>query len=83
MEEVKLKVKPIELTFIGNYLPGYKAGGIISNIVNTIDQLCDDFDFWVITKYRDLGDEKAYDNIEINKWSKVGGWECNGLLSIP
>ena len=64
--------KPIILVFIGNYLPGYKAGGILRNIVNTVDHLSDEFEFKIVTRDRDLGDEKPYDNIILDKWQKVG-----------
>ncbi|MHB1921928.1 MAG: glycosyltransferase family 4 protein [Chitinophagaceae bacterium] len=64
--------KPIILTFVCNYLPGFKAGGILRNVVNTIDNLHDDFDFWIVTKDRDLGDDVPYKGIKINEWQKVG-----------
>lgn len=68
----KVCVKPVILTFTGYYLPGYKAGGILRNIVNTIDNMCDEFDFRIITRDRDLGDEKPYPNIKVNEWQRVG-----------
>lgn len=64
--------KPVILTFTGYYLPGYKAGGILRNIVNTIDNMCDEFEFKIITRDRDLGDEKPYPNIKVNEWQSVG-----------
>jgi len=63
--------KPIVLTFIGNYLPGYKAGGILRSLVNTVENLCEDFDFWIISRDRDLGDDKPYDDVKINQWQPV------------
>lgn len=64
--------KPIVLTFIGNYLPGYKAGGILRSMVNAVDNLCDDVAFWIITRDRDLGDDKPYRGIKIDQWQPVG-----------
>ncbi|MEW6088389.1 MAG: glycosyltransferase family 4 protein [bacterium] len=64
--------KPIILTFIGNYLPGYKAGGILRTIANTVDYLCDDFDFRIVTRDRDLGEDIPYACIKPNQWNKVG-----------
>jgi glycosyltransferase involved in cell wall biosynthesis len=64
--------KTIILTFVGNYLPGYKAGGILRTISNTIDYLCDDFEFWIVTRDRDLGDDIPYSGIKINQWQSVG-----------
>lgn len=64
--------KLIILAFIGNYLPGYKAGGILRITVNTVDHLCEEFEFKIITRDRDLGDHKPYPDIKINQWQQVG-----------
>ena len=64
--------KPAILIFIGNYLPGYKAGGILRSVANTVDYLCDDFEFWIVTRDRDLGDDKPYADIKRNHWTQVG-----------
>jgi glycosyltransferase involved in cell wall biosynthesis len=64
--------KPIILAFIGNYLPGYKAGGILRTMVNTVDHLCDEFEFRIVTRDRDLGDDKPYIDIKLNQWQQVG-----------
>ena len=66
-----MKLKPKILLFIGNYLPGYKAGGIIRNIANTTDHLCEYFDYYIVTKDRDLGDTVPYKDVKINSWEKV------------
>ncbi len=67
--------KPVILVFVGNYLPGHKAGGILRTIANTVDHLCDEFEFKVVTRDRDLGDERAYEDVELNTWQKVGNAE--------
>ncbi len=36
------------LVFIPNYLPGYKSGGILRSVVNTVDWLNNDFEFWIV-----------------------------------
>lgn len=64
--------KPIILTFVGNYLPGYKAGGILRSIANTVDHLCDDYEFWIVTRDRDLGEDKPYTGIMLNQWQQIG-----------
>ena len=64
--------KPVILTFIGHYLPGYKSGGILRTIVNTVDHLCDEFEFRIVTRDRDLGDDKPYADIKLNQWQQVG-----------
>lgn len=64
--------KPVILTFIGHYLPGNKAGGILRVIVNTVDHMCDEFEFRMVTRDRDLGDDKPYADIKLNQWQQVG-----------
>ena len=64
--------KPTILTFIGYYLPGNKSGGILRTIINTVDHLCEEFEFMMVTRDRDLRDDKPYDDIKINQWQKVG-----------
>ena len=64
--------KPTILTFIGYYLPGNKSGGILRTIINTVDHLCEEFEFRMVTRDRDLRDDKPYDDIKINQWQKVG-----------
>jgi glycosyltransferase involved in cell wall biosynthesis len=70
--EVQLGGKPVILTFVGHYLPGYKAGGILRVVVNTIDHICDQFEFRIVTRDRDVGDDKPYLNIKLNQWQQVG-----------
>jgi len=64
--------KPVILVFTGRYLPGYKAGGILRNVINTVDFLCDEFEFRIVTRDRDLGDEASYSGIDVDKWQRVG-----------
>lgn len=64
--------KPAILAFVGNYLPGYKAGGILRTVVNTVDHLCDEFEFRIVTRDRDLVDDTPYPDIKINQWQQVG-----------
>jgi glycosyltransferase involved in cell wall biosynthesis len=60
------------LTFVGSYLPGYKAGGPIRTIVNMADSLAGYYLFKIITLDRDLGDKESYSDIKINDWNEVG-----------
>lgn len=64
--------KPIVLIIIGNYLPGFKAGGIIRSVENTINHLHEEFDFRIVTRDRDLGDKEPYGDIKTNQWQQVG-----------
>jgi glycosyltransferase involved in cell wall biosynthesis len=65
--------KPVILTFTGNYLPGYKAGGILRTIVNTVDYLGDEFEFLIVTQDRDLKECTPYPDIVVKQWQPVGG----------
>jgi glycosyltransferase involved in cell wall biosynthesis len=59
------------LIFLMAYTPGYKAGGPLRTIVNLVDHLSDDLEFWIITNDRDLSDTKPYKNIKANQWQPV------------
>jgi glycosyltransferase involved in cell wall biosynthesis len=61
------------LVFILNYLPGYKSGGVLRTIVNTVTWLNDDYEFWIVTRDRDLGSELPYSEVWLNEWQSVEG----------
>lgn len=73
--------KPVVLVVVGNYLPGFKAGGIVRAVVNTIDHLGDEVNFKVITRDRDLGDTAPYPGVRVDAWQMVGGAEVYYLSS--
>jgi glycosyltransferase involved in cell wall biosynthesis len=54
------------------YLPGRKAGGSVSAIVNLIELLGDEFSFYVITGDHDLGEKTAYAGVRTDRWLPVG-----------
>ncbi|QEI07191.1 glycosyltransferase [Pigmentiphaga aceris] len=60
------------LTFVGHYLPGHKSGGQLRTIANMVDTLSDDFEFWIVTRDRDLGDAEPYPGVTRNCWNQVG-----------
>lgn len=60
------------LTFLGYYLPGYKAGGPLRTLANMADHLSEFFEFWIITRDRDQDEPLAYDSVSVNTWQKVG-----------
>ena len=64
--------KPKILILVGYYLPGYKAGGPLRTISNIVDDLGGDFEFWIVTRDRDLGDDVPYTCVSVNKWLAVG-----------
>jgi glycosyltransferase involved in cell wall biosynthesis len=65
-------MKPIVMVFTGRYLPGYKAGGILRNLVNTVENLYEYCDFRIVTRDRDLGDETAYADVPVGQWTRIG-----------
>ncbi|MGG7058146.1 glycosyltransferase family 4 protein [Clostridium tertium] len=67
------------LIFIGSYLPGTKSAGVTTSIKNLIDNLYGDFNFYIITADRDIGDIKQYDNVVIDKWVRYEN--CNIFYS--
>lgn len=56
----------------GQYLPGYKGGGPIQSCANMIENLGDQFEFYVLTADRDFKSEIPYENINVNEWNQVG-----------
>ena len=60
------------LVFIGGYLPGYKYGGALRSLVNLVNLLGDEFEFYIVCADRDLGNTTAYKNIKLNEWNQVG-----------
>src|SRR2546430_2541269 len=48
------------LTLTEHYLPGFRGGGPIRSLANTIEALGDEFEFVVLTRDRDLGQEQPY-----------------------
>lgn len=72
MNEYTKNHKPVILTFVGHYLPGFRAGGILRTIVNTVENLSDEFDFRIVTRDRDLGDHQPYADVVSDKWQAIG-----------
>ena len=68
---LKKNKKPIILIFIANYLPGFKYGGILVTVSNTIDHLNKKFEFKIITRDRDLNSRKPYEGIIYDKRQNV------------
>ena len=60
------------LILIAWYLPGYKAGGPIQTIKNLTDYLGDEYEFYILTGDRDLGDKVPYPGIQYHTWNRIG-----------
>lgn len=64
--------RPRILVFSASYLPGYKGGGPIRSIANLVARLGSEFDFWIVTADRDVGDREPYPGIRPDTWTEVG-----------
>jgi glycosyltransferase involved in cell wall biosynthesis len=64
--------KPVVLTFVNWYLPGFRGGGPTRSIANMVDRLGDEFDFRIVTMDRDVHDSCPYESIAADEWNKVG-----------
>jgi glycosyltransferase involved in cell wall biosynthesis len=64
--------KPVVALLVGHYLPGFKAGGILRTVANTVEILSQDLDFRIITRDRDLHESKPYPGVERDRWCAVG-----------
>lgn len=63
------------LIFCGYYLPGYKAGGPIRSVSNMVSRLGKEFQFYIATSDRDLGDLESYRGIRCGEWIRLGNAE--------
>lgn len=59
------------IIFTNYYLPGFKCGGPIQSVKAITSKLKSDFDFYVFTSDRDLGDSEPYRNLRFNLWTNV------------
>ena len=62
---------PKILIFIDWFLPGYKAGGPISSNANLIDHLCNEYEFYVVTRDTDYCENEPYKNIISDSWNTL------------
>ena len=54
------------------YLPGRKAGGAVTALVNLIELLGEEFRFYVFTRDRDLTETSPYSGVPFDQWVPVG-----------
>jgi glycosyltransferase involved in cell wall biosynthesis len=64
-------VKKKILILMGRYLPGFKDGGPVRTIVNLVDGLHEEFDFYIVANDRDHNDITPYSNIQVGNWNKL------------
>jgi glycosyltransferase involved in cell wall biosynthesis len=70
--------RPVILTFLSTYLPGYKAGGPLRTIYNMTEALSGEYHFKIVTSDRDAGDLVPYPSIR-DSWQNVGKAEVRYL----
>jgi glycosyltransferase involved in cell wall biosynthesis len=63
-----LEHKPVVLTTVPYYLPGFKGGGKLVSVRNLVAGLGSQYRFRVLTADRDLGDAHPYQGIDLNRW---------------
>src|SRR5215475_2345989 len=61
-------VKKKILLFTDWYEPGFKAGGPIQSCRNFVKAMQNDYELYVLTSDRDLGDVQPYEKISVEKW---------------
>jgi glycosyltransferase involved in cell wall biosynthesis len=67
--------KPVVLTTVPYYLPGFKGGGKLVTVRNLVAALSSQFKFKVLTANHDLGDLVPYQGIPANQWVAQGACE--------
>jgi glycosyltransferase involved in cell wall biosynthesis len=60
------------LTLLEYYLPGFKSGGALRTMVNTVGHLADAIDFRIVTADRDVNDDRAFPGVAVDAWNQVG-----------
>jgi glycosyltransferase involved in cell wall biosynthesis len=60
------------LCFTSYYLPGFKSGGPLRSLLHLQEWLRDEHEFWLVTRNRDLGDDRPYERLVTSKWCPVG-----------
>jgi glycosyltransferase involved in cell wall biosynthesis len=66
-------MKPKVLIFCDYYLPGIRGGGGMWTVVNLVNRLTEEYDFYVISRNHDgPRDRTPYSDILNNEWNDVG-----------
>lgn len=65
-------MRPIVLTFVRYYLPGFRAGGPIRTIANMVEELGDEVEFRIVALDRDMGDASPYSGVKYGEWTPLG-----------
>lgn len=55
------------------YLPGFRFGGPLRSLLHLQEWLGDEYEFAVVTRNRDLGETRCYEDVACNTWQQVRG----------
>lgn len=55
------------------YAPGFRAGGPISSVVNMVNALKSEFEFYILTSAYDMGVNDPYTDVILNQWHDQEG----------
>lgn len=64
--------RPVVLTFVRHYLPGFRSGGPVRSISNLVEKTAGKLVFRIVTSDRDLGDVDPYPGVSVDHWQPVG-----------
>jgi len=68
-------MKPIILTLMRTFRPGYRSGGPVVSLESLIQHLQDEYDIRIVTRDRDKGDTIPYTGVCYNEWIRMNeGW---------
>lgn len=56
------------LIFVDWFSPAFRAGGPIQSCINLAQLLSEEFEIFIATSDRDLGDHTPFDNVILDKW---------------
>lgn len=65
---MELNIKPKILIFSDWYAPAFKGGGPIRSIVNLVEALKQEYDFYVFTADTDFGESSPMPDIKVDQW---------------
>jgi len=61
------------LCFTSYYLPGFKSGGPLRSLLHMQEWLGDEYEFGIVSRNRDLGEDLPYKDVETRAWRSVRG----------
>ena len=68
----KTSRRPVVLTFVRHYLPGFRSGGPVRTVSNMVNALGDEIEFRIVTLDRDATDIQPYPGVKQDVWQPVG-----------